>query len=92
MPTCAGSAVELNEYKAGFNLDMCPCGGKINNYRNLGGGGHGHIWQGRRVIADGVICLGGQLKSLGGGIFPPAPPLDKNLQSKYYDLRDSKTK
>ena len=30
---------------AGFNLDMCPLGGKINNCRNLvgGGGGGAHL-------------------------------------------------
>ena len=32
---------------------------------------------------DGVICLGGELKSLGGGICPPAPPLGLNPGGKH---------
>ena len=31
-------------YMAGFNLDICPWGGKINNRRNLG---RGHVWHGQ---------------------------------------------
>ena len=43
----------------------------MNNCKNLGG----HIWQGRRGIVDGVICLGGATEILGGGICPGLNPV-----------------
>ena len=59
-----------------FNLAYVLEGAKLENWGRGGGGQRGHIWQGRRGIGDGVICLGGDRNPWGGGAFAPLRPLD----------------
>ena len=54
----------------------------------MGGGGGGHIWQGRRGIVDGVICLGGGATEILGGVLVPLCPPGLNPTLKYTTQRN----
>ena len=65
----------------GFNIHVAYVleGAKLIIVETWGGG---HIWQGRRGISDGVICLGGGTEILGGHLQITDTNQGENLETK----------